>query len=55
MWILIIWMLGGYNWNSPSISTQEFNSESACRAAFAEVKKVNDGEILLRGTCTPKD
>ena len=55
MWVLIIWMLGGYNGNSPSIATQEFNSESACRAAFAEVKKVNDGEAYLRGACTPKD
>ncbi|MDT9381204.1 hypothetical protein RPW61_22715 [Citrobacter freundii] len=51
MWVLIIWMIG----SSPSIATQEFNSESSCRAAFAEVKKVNDGGVYLRGACTPKD
>lgn len=55
MWILIIWMLGGYNGDSPSITTQEFNSESSCRAAFVQVKKVNSGEAFLRGVCTPKD
>lgn len=55
MWVLIIWMFGGYNGSSPAIVTQEFNSESACRSAFAEVKKVNDGEAHLRGVCTPKD
>lgn len=55
MWVLIIWMLGGYNGSTPSIAAQEFNSESACRAAFAEVKKVNNGQTYLRGACTPKD
>ena len=34
MWVLIIWMFGGYE--NPTITTQEFQTESACRAAFAE-------------------
>ncbi len=55
MWVLFIWMLGGYNGNSPSLATQEFTSESACKKAFAEVKKVNEGEAYLRGACAPKD
>ncbi len=37
MWILIIWMFGAYG--NPTITTQEFQTESACRAAFAEAKK----------------
>ncbi|HHA0055121.1 TPA: hypothetical protein ACOEVN_003479 [Klebsiella pneumoniae] len=52
MWVLIIWMFGGYE--NPTITTQEFQTESACRAAFAEVKKVNNADVSLRGVCTPK-
>lgn len=52
MWVLIIWMFGGYE--NPTITTQEFQTESACRAAFAEVKKVNNSDVSLRGVCTPK-
>lgn len=37
MWVLIIWMFGSYSYSEakPTITTQEFNTELACRAAFA--------------------
>ncbi len=55
MWILILWATGGYNGTSPAITTQEFNSVASCRAALVELKEVSNGELHLRGICTPKD
>lgn len=55
MWILIIWAIGGYNGTSPAITTQEFNSEASCRSALVVLKEVSNGELRLRGVCTPKD
>lgn len=56
IWILIIWMFGSYSYSEakPTITTQEFNTESACRAAFAKIKELNGGELALRGVCTPR-
>lgn len=53
-WILIIWLGGGYNGDSPALSSVEFNSENSCRSAFVQIKKVNAGEVNLRGICTIK-
>lgn len=56
MWILILWMFtSGTEGEGLVITSLEFTTESACRAAFQEVKRVNAGEIYLRGVCTPKD
>lgn len=56
MWVLIIWMFGSYSPSDakPTITVQEFTTESACRSAFAKIKELNDGELALRGVCTPK-
>jgi len=61
MWILFVWMVSSYSAGmfdaqQPALTSmsQEFNSESACRSAFAEIKKLNSGELVLRGVCTPK-
>lgn len=61
-WVLIVWMYFPYkisiaaNDHQPamSIQTQEFTSEQSCKNAFQSIKEVNDGEISLRGVCTPK-
>ena len=61
MWILFVWLgssyqVGMFDAKQPALisMTQEFNSESACRSAFAEIKKLNSGELVLRGVCAPK-
>lgn len=46
-WILIFWLSGDH----PSVTTLEFNDQSACKAAFQAIKTVNDGELFLRGVC----
>ncbi|HHR4769162.1 TPA: hypothetical protein ACS55J_000718 [Salmonella enterica] len=61
-WVLIIWMYFPYNvlfassdqQPAMSIQVQEFTSEQACKKAFLSIKEVNNGEINLRGVCTPK-
>lgn len=61
MWILLVWLGGTYSVSlsdavQPTLTSmnQEFNSESACRAAFVKIKEVNNGELMLRGVCAPK-
>lgn len=56
MWILVLWMITyGGSGAGVSITTQEFTTESSCKRVFQEIKRVNAGEISLRGVCTPKD
>ncbi|MDF3830266.1 hypothetical protein P3T83_21445 [Pseudocitrobacter sp. 2023EL-00150] len=62
MWILIFWMSSPYSVTlsdaaqpTLQVQTQEFNGEKACKDAFAAVKKLNSGELTLRGVCAPKD
>jgi hypothetical protein len=62
MWVLIFWMLSphslsviGESQPTLQVETQEFNSERACKDAFAAIKKLNDGDLKLRGVCVPKD
>lgn len=62
MWVLIFWMSSPYavtlsDARQPTlqVKVQEFSNERACKDAFAAVKKLNDGELVLRGICTPKD
>lgn len=62
MWVLIFWMLSPHSFgligeSQPTlqVQTQEFNSELACKDAFANIKKLNDGDLKLRGVCVPKD
>lgn len=62
MWILIFWMsspfsitLSDASQPTLQLQVQEFNSEKSCKEAFAAVKKLNGGELTLRGVCTPKD
>ncbi len=38
-----------------AVHSQEFASERACRNALAEMKKVNVGELTLRGICVSKE
>ncbi|HAV9487515.1 TPA: hypothetical protein JLG49_003332 [Escherichia coli] len=61
MWILIFWMLSPYSAGmvgeeqpALQVESQTFNSEKACRNAFTAIKKLNNGELVLRGVCTPK-
>nr|WP_038163727.1 hypothetical protein [Trabulsiella guamensis] len=61
MWILIFWMSQPYSIalsdaSQPTlqVETQEFHSEKACLDALAAVKKLNNGNLVLRGVCTPK-
>ncbi|MGI1249269.1 hypothetical protein ACIAIL_25815 [Raoultella ornithinolytica] len=61
MWVLFVWLGGTYSVSlsdavQPTLTSmnQEFNSEGACRAAFVKIKEVNNGELMLRGACTPK-
>lgn len=62
MWVLIFWMLSPHSVTLSGVSqpvlqvkVQEFSNEHACKDAFAAVKKLNNGELVLRGVCTPKD
>jgi hypothetical protein len=62
MWVLIFWMSSPFSITlsdakqpTLQVQSQEFNSERACKDAFASIKKVNDGDLTLRGVCTPKD
>lgn len=62
MWVLIFWMSSPYavtlsDASQPTlqVKAEEFNSQKACKDAFAAIKKLNDGELVLRGVCTPKD
>jgi len=62
MWVLIFWMLSPYSItlsdaSQPTlqVNVQEFNSERACKAAFTAIKRLNDGELKLRGVCAAKD
>ncbi|NDJ59405.1 hypothetical protein GWD52_20960 [Enterobacteriaceae bacterium 4M9] len=61
MWVLIFWMASPYGVTlsdamqpTLQLQTQTFNDERACRDAFAAVKKLNNGEFILRGVCTPQ-
>ncbi|MGT6149626.1 hypothetical protein ACRW5G_16590 [Escherichia coli] len=62
MWVLIFWMSSPFaitlsDAKQPTLvaQTQEFNSERACKDAFASMKALNDGDFTLRGVCAPKD
>ena len=62
MWILIFWLSTPYSVSSSvarqptlAVHSQEFASERACRNALAEMKKVNVGELTLRGICGSKE
>ena len=62
MWVLIFWMsspyagmLGDASQPTLQVKAQEFSNERACKDAFAAIKKLNDGNLVLRGICTPKD
>lgn len=62
MWILFVWLGGTFSVGlsdsvQPTLTSmnQEFGSEKACRTAFAKIKDLNNGELMLRGVCTPKE
>ncbi|ECD9444665.1 hypothetical protein FNH85_23870 [Salmonella enterica subsp. salamae] len=62
MWILIFWMSSPFSITlsdaaqpTLKVKTQEFNNERACKDAFTAIKKLNDGDLKLRGVCAPKD
>nr|WP_269843292.1 hypothetical protein [Escherichia coli] len=62
IWILIFWLSTPYSVSSSvarqptlAVHSQEFASERACRNALAEMKKVNVGELTLRGICVSKE
>lgn len=47
MWVLIFWMstsLSLVDQPSLQVNTQQFNSQKACKDAFAAIKKLNDGD-----------
>ncbi|GAA3911623.1 hypothetical protein GCM10022405_40970 [Gibbsiella dentisursi] len=55
-WILIFWLSHGFydSFGTPTTAV-EFNDEASCKAAFQQIKAVNDGEFRLRGVCVKKD
>lgn len=62
MWVLIFWMSSPFSITlsdaaqpTLQVETQEFSNELACKDAFASIKKLNDGDLKLRGVCVPKD
>ncbi|HBC9049680.1 TPA: hypothetical protein KE775_004406 [Escherichia coli] len=62
MWILIFWMSSPFSITlsdaaqpTLQVQTQEFTKEQSCKDAFAAIKKLNDGDLKLRGICIPKD
>ncbi|HCQ6997603.1 TPA: hypothetical protein OL686_004504 [Escherichia coli] len=62
MWILIFWLSTPFSGSScvarqPTLAvhSQEFGSERACKDALTSMKKVNVGELTLRGVCVSKD
>lgn len=52
-WILIMWMTGSGYAGNPDISVDHmhFETQAACKAAFAQVKEVNAGTHGLAGVC----
>lgn len=61
MWILIFWLSSpfaaspnGARQPTLAVHSQEFDSERACKDALTALKKVNVGELTLRGVCVPK-
>ncbi|HEL8025762.1 TPA: hypothetical protein UZ441_004615 [Escherichia coli] len=62
MWILIFWLSTPFSGSSSvarqptlAVHSQEFGSERACKDALTTMKKVNVGELTLRGVCVSKD
>ncbi|CAH5764597.1 hypothetical protein AB9E53_07900 [Escherichia coli] len=62
MWILIFWLSTPFSGSSNvarqatlAVHSQEFGSERACKDALTAMKKVNVGELTLRGVCVSKD
>lgn len=61
MWILIFWLSSPFAASSNearqpalAVHSQESGSEKACKEALTAMKKVNVGELTLRGVCVPK-
>lgn len=51
-WILIMWMAASqFNDAGIAIDHIHFESQAACKAAFAQVKAVNSGAAMLSGAC----
>lgn len=51
-WILIFWLYHGiYDSFGVPANAINFNDEDSCKAAFQQIKSVNDGELSLRGVC----
>ncbi|EPB5915831.1 hypothetical protein ACRQPR_004132 [Citrobacter amalonaticus] len=61
MWILIFWLSSPFAVSSNGVKqpvlavhSQEFTTERACKEALTAMKRVNAGELTLRGVCVPK-
>lgn len=61
MWVLIFWMSSPFAVSSNdarqptlAVHSQEFGNERACKDALMAMKKVNVGELTLRGVCVSK-
>lgn len=55
MWILTMFLFGGYNSNTPAVFAQEYSSRAACEAAYrTNIKVLKDVSISVTGSCTPK-
>ncbi len=55
MWILIFWLSTPFSGSSRADrSLSEFGSERACKDTLTAMKKVNVGELTLRGVCVSK-
>lgn len=52
--VLIIIMYGGYNGNSPAVSSQEFTTRDTCIAAANLVISKNRSYTSTRAICTKK-
>lgn len=61
MWILIFWLSTPFTGSSDvarqptlAVHSQEFSNEKACKDALTAMRKINVGELTLRGVCVPK-
>jgi len=58
MWILAMFIFGGYNSSSPMALKVEYNTLSACQTAYnlnvTEIRKKELYRVTIVGTCTTK-
>lgn len=57
-WILLIWVAGGYNQNTPAVMSADFENKAACLSAYAmftkEIYTSDRKPSAMRGVCVPE-